>query len=219
MDTLRVKNWLDARDIQLPDAAWVQMAQFQSLVLTANQTMNLTAITSDEDFAIKHFIDSLSLLPLLPPPQAGRNWTLLDVGTGAGFPGVPLKIARVDLDVTLLDATRKRLDFLQIALEKLGLAAQCLHARAEELPRLQPRLTFDLVTARAVARLDKLIGYTLPLVAPGGYFFAMKGPDVSQEMEEARPTLKKHRATIEKSVVVALAPGMTHTIIVIRKAA
>jgi len=213
----RVKNWLEKHGLHLPDGAYAQMAHFQSFVLTANETMNLTSITSDEDFAVKHFIDSLSLLPLLPPPQTGREMTLLDVGTGAGFPGVPLKIARADLAVTLLDSTRKRLDFLQGALDKLGLQAECLHARAEELPRLQAQHKFDLVTARAVARLDKLVAYTLPLVKPGGYFYAMKGPDVSQEVEEASAVLKKHHATIEKIVPVELAPSMTHTVIVIRK--
>jgi len=213
----RVKNWLKSHDIDLPEEAFAQMAQFQSLVLAANKTMNLTAITSDEDFAVKHFIDSLSLLPHLPPLQPGRTITLLDVGTGAGFPGVPLKIARNDLNVTLLDSTRKRLDFLQGALDKLGLQAQCLHARAEELPRLQPQLKFDLVIARAVARLDKLMNYALPLVQPGGHFFAMKGPEISQEIEEAKPRLKKYRATIKKIIPVQLAPGMTHTIVVIDK--
>ena len=217
MDKQRVKDWLEGQGINLPDATFAQMAQFQSLVLTANQTMNLTAITSDEDFAVKHFIDSLSLLPLLPKAQAGRKLTLLDVGTGAGFPGVPLKIARDDLDLTLLDGTRKRLDFLQGALDKLGLSAECLHARAEELPRLHPHRKFDIVTARAVARLDKLVAYALPLVAPGGYFFAMKGPDVTQEIEDARAVLKKHGAKIEKTVVVELALGLTHTVIIIRK--
>jgi len=217
MDTPRIKDWMASQGINLPEAVYEQMAQFQSLVLTANETMNLTAITSNEDFAVKHFIDSLSLLPLLPAPHTERALSLLDVGTGAGFPGVPLKIARGDLDVTLLDSTRKRLDFLRDALGKLGLDAEYIHARAEEWPRQMPGRKFDIVTARAVARLDKLLGYTLPLVKTGGYFYAMKGSDVGQEIEEARAALKKHRAKIEKTVSVQLTPDMTHTVIVIRK--
>lgn len=201
------------RDVEI----FSQLGAFRDLVLETNQKMNLTAITSEADFAVKHFADSLSLLPFLPPMKEGYTYSLLDIGTGAGFPGVPLKIVRPDLRLTLLDGTRKKIDFLAAALDKLGIAASCIHARAEDLPRLMPGAIFDIVTARAVGLLKELAAYALPLTAPGGKFLAMKGPDVSREIKEAASALDKHRGTVERIAPVELAPGMIHTIIVIKK--
>ncbi|MCL2203864.1 MAG: 16S rRNA (guanine(527)-N(7))-methyltransferase RsmG [Defluviitaleaceae bacterium] len=199
----------------LTHAQLSRLDAYKKLVLTANEKMNLTAITSDADFALKHFKDSLSLLPILPPEN--QPFSLLDIGTGAGFPGVPLKIARPNIRLTLLDSLRKRVFFLRDALDALGIEAQCIHGRAEDMPRLYPGTTYDICTARAVAPLKKLCAYALPLVRPGGYFLAMKGPDITQEAKEAAPVLAKLGAEIKNTIPVELAPGMVHTVVCIAK--
>ena len=209
-----VRDWIVARGIVLPEGAFELMEGFRDRVLETNRVMNLTRITGEAEFALRHFVDSLSLLPFLPPVG---EISLLDVGTGAGFPGVPLKIARPDITLTLLDATRKRLDFLQKSLAELGIPALIIHARAEELPRLQPTLQYNIITARAVARLDKLAQYTLPLLAPKGFLLAMKGPNTTEEVNQARPTIKRHQAKITSITKIPLTPTQTHTLIKITK--
>jgi len=193
------------------------LAAFQALVLEANQYLNLTAITDPQDFAVKHIADSLSLLPHLPPPCESRTLRLLDLGTGAGFPGVPIKIARPDIQLTLLDSTRKKLTFLETALAKLHIEAHFIHARAEELPRLQKIDPYDIITARAVAPLKKLITYALPLLAPSGTFLAMKSREVAQEITEAQPALKKHGGKVAEIIPVVLTPELTHTVVKIKR--
>ena len=194
----------------LSDKQLSQMARYQELVLSA--PMNLTAITSDEDFAIKHFVDSLSLLPWIDKLESGAS--CIDIGTGAGFPGVPLKIARPGLDITLLDSLLKRILFLRSAMEELGLSGvECIHARAEDFFKRK----YDLAMARAVARLSKLVGYALPLVKPGGMFLAMKGPDAWAEIEEAKPVLDKLGGVVENVETVDISQGMRHTVVVVRK--
>lgn len=216
MNRTLVKDWLTANNLTLTDAQYDLLDRFQHLVLTANEKMNLTRIISDDDFAVKHFIDSFTLLTHLPPPQ-GDELTLLDIGTGAGFPGVPLLIARGDIRAVLVDSTRKRIDFVSGAIAELGLTARCLHANARELPRLLAGEKFNIVTARAVAALDKLSALALPLVKNGGAFLAMKGQNISQEITTAAPILKTHFAHVEDIIYVKIAPDMIHTIISIRK--
>jgi 16S rRNA (guanine527-N7)-methyltransferase len=208
-----VTEYLKKQAIPFSEEQIKQLAAFQENVLIANKKMNLTTITSDEDFAVKHFIDSLSLLPLLPK----KAFSLLDIGTGAGFPGVVLKILRPDINLVLLDSQRKRLVFLAETLDVLNIKADCVHARAEEFPRLIPGIEFDVVTARAVARLEKLYAYALPLVTPGGLFLAMKGPDVSREIDEADAALKKYRGTVKSLKSVQYEEKLNHTIIVVKK--
>lgn len=213
MRTDIITNWLTQTGQSLTGEQLSKMARFQELVLSA--PMNLTAITNPEDFAVKHFIDSLTLLPWVD--NAGENACLIDIGTGAGFPGVPLKIARPGLGVTLLDSLQKRVLFLRAATEELGLAGvECVHARAEDIVK-QKGATYDLATARAVARLDKLARYALPLVKPGGIFLAMKGPDVADEIEEAKPALYKLGGEVESVEKVEISQAMGRSIIVVRK--
>jgi 16S rRNA (guanine527-N7)-methyltransferase len=176
--------------------------------------MNLTAITDEAEFAVKHFIDSLTLMPWLP---AGAK--VLDVGTGAGFPGVPLKIARPDIKLTLMDSLRKRIFFLRETVDGLKLEdVTCLHARAEEFIRKpEHKERYDICTARAVARLTGLVGYTLPFVKPGGLLLAMKGADVTDELNEARPVIKKLGGAVTEVKPVEIGMGITHTVVVIGK--
>ncbi len=155
-----------------------QLGQFRryfEILVEVNQVMNLTAITEEEAVAIKHFADSLTLIPYVE--KFGAK-SLVDIGTGAGFPGVPLKIACPDLQVTLIDSLEKRVGFLNRVIEELGLTGICaVHARAEDAGRdVQYRSQFDMAVARAVAPMNILAEYCLPFVRKGGHFVAMKGP-------------------------------------------
>ncbi len=170
-------------DIPLTPEMLAAFGLYGTLLLEWNARLNLTAITDPDGIAAKHFLDSLLPLRAHRPVQGAA---LLDVGTGAGFPGVPLKIARPDLNLTLLDSTRKRLAFLEELSRALGQKNTPLHARAEEAgrsPALRER--FDIVTARAVARLSALCEYCMPFVKPGGVLLALKGPGAAGEIREA----------------------------------
>ncbi len=157
---------------------------YGNLLLEWNQKINLTAITDPLDVLYKHFYDCLLLLKAAPPPA---NATVIDVGTGAGFPGLVLKIARPDLQVTLLDSLNKRLLFLNEVISRCGLSqAACVHMRAEDAGKTPShRERYDLACARAVAALPVLTEYCLPLVKPGGLFVAMKGPSAEEELKTA----------------------------------
>lgn len=180
-------HYAEQNHILLPEQAAEQLSLYGSLLLAWNEKINLTAITDPNEIVVKHFIDSLSLLKHW---QATPGAALLDVGTGAGFPGMVLKILRPQLHVTLLDGHAKRFLFLKDLQNQLGLTVTNLHARAE-LAAKEPqyREQFDLVTARAVARLPVLAEYCLPFVKTGGLFFAMKGPDGGEELQEAKTAI------------------------------
>jgi len=183
----------------------------QNMVLETNKHMNLTAITDIEEFAVKHILDSLTLLPYLK--QGAR---LCDVGSGAGFPGIVLGIMRKDLHVMLVDSLRKRVTFLQSVVDRLSLTnVEAVHTRAEDLAR--EGISFDICTARAVARMDKLVKYALPITAPGGVLLAMKGPNVEEELEAALSKITKLHGAVERINKVELVQGLVHSIVVIRK--
>ena len=178
-------------------AAWgapltpVQLAAFQEYLAMLgdwNQRFNLTRITAPEQIVAKHFLDSLSCAAVVELNRAAR---LIDVGTGAGLPGLALKIAFPRLQVTLLDATRKRLRFCDAVADRLGLSdIEIVHARAEDAAHDRRwREAFDVATARAVAPLEALVEWLLPFARPGGECLALKGPDVQQELENALPVI------------------------------
>lgn len=150
---------------------------YMELLKEWNTRINLTAITEDEEIKLKHFQDSLSILPYI------EGGTLVDVGTGAGFPGLPIAIERPDVFVTLVDSLEKRVKFLQCVVETLGLPnVKCVHARAEDFGRdPEYREQFDYAAARAVASMPVLLEYCLPLLKNGGRFLAMKGANASEE--------------------------------------
>ncbi len=168
-----------------------QAEQFQiylGLLLSWNEKINLTAITDPAEVVEKHFLDSLTLLSHCRIKQGAK---LIDVGTGAGFPGIPLKIMRPDLELTLLDGLNKRLVFLGEVCSALGLEAKRVHKRAEEAGLdHKMRESYDIVTARAVAPLNVLCEYCLPLVKMKGHFLAMKGPGAEEELEQASHALE-----------------------------
>ena len=169
---------------------------YLKLLLEWNEKINLTAITDPHEAVIKHFIDSISFLKSHTIKPGAK---VIDVGTGAGFPGVPLKIMRPDIKLTLLDGLNKRLKFLQDVAEKLGFEAEFVHKRAEEAGKINTmREKFDVATARAVAPMNTLCEYCIPLVKMKGYFVAMKGPSLEDEMKEAKKAIDILGCEVEK---------------------
>lgn len=196
----------EAWGLGLSDGQIYQFARYAELLVEWNSTrMNLTRLTSPRDVAVKHFLDSLALLTTLRPPRGARA---LDVGTGAGLPGLALAIARPDLKMTLMDGTAKKLLFCRAVADDLGLkGVVTVHARAEEAAR-QADLAgkFDLVTARAVAPLARLLPWLAPFLAPGGVAAALKGAGAAEEMAAARPVARRLGLTLASPISVTL-PG------------
>lgn len=181
-----------------------------------NAVMNLTAISGEEDVARLHFLDCAALLGMVD----FRGRRVIDVGTGAGFPGLALKIACPDMELTLLDSLDKRIGFLRDTCALLGFDdVRCIHARAEEAPA-ELHAGFDIVCSRAVARLNLLCELCLPLAKKGGAFIAMKGPDCADELNAAKRAIKLLGGEVE-DVKKYLVPGTdaTHSAIIIRKTA
>ena len=198
------------------------LLKYADMLKEKNKVMNLTAITDDEGIAMKHFIDSLTIASFIDKEQAGKKngkVSLIDVGTGAGFPGIPLKSNKRDLDLTLLDSLAKRLKFLEEVADELKLEdVHYLHARAEDAGNdIKYREKFDIATARAVASLPVLCEYCLPFVRKGGCFIAMKGK-LEEELGSAEKAIKILGGKTEEVREFTL-PGtdMERTIIVIRK--
>jgi len=181
-----------------------------------NRVMNLTAISGEEDVARLHFLDCAALLGM--ENFAGRS--VIDVGTGAGFPGLAMKTAQTDIRLTLLDSLDKRIGFLKECCEKLGFEdVECIHARAEEIPA-ERRERYDFAVSRAVARLNTLCELCLPYVRCGGAFIAMKGPELENELGEAERAIRLLGAKVEKRIDY-LIPGtdVRHNAVIIRKVA
>lgn len=183
IDTQLLREYAAEYGITVNDAACQKFDRYAQLLVEWNQRMNLTAITEPQDIVLKHFADSLTALSVVPEKT---GLSLIDVGTGAGFPGIPLAIAREDIQLTLLDSLNKRLIFLKEVCDAMGIRAQLIHARAEEGGR-NPKLReqYDVATARAVAAMPVLAEYCLPFVKTGGRFIAMKGPDSDAELKAA----------------------------------
>ena len=177
--------------------------------------MNLTAITQPEEVVEKHFLDSMTLLSW---PKLKQGAKVIDVGTGAGFPGIPLKIMRPDIDLTLLDGTMKRLNFLGEVCAALKVSARRVHKRAEEagLDKTM-RERYDLATARAVASLPVLAEYCMPLIKMKGHFIAMKGPAAEQELEEAANALETLGAGEPEVLSLSLPGGEERKLILCQK--
>lgn len=189
--------------------------RYMELLLEWNEKMNLTAITAPEEIVEKHFIDSLTLFSVCQVKQGAK---VADVGTGAGFPGIPLKILRPDLRLTLLDGLNKRLVFLAEVCDTLGLSCTRVHKRAEEAG-LDPtvREGFDLVVARAVAPLPVLCEYCIPLVKMKGHFVAMKGPGVKEELEASQNALAVLGGTDVRLCPLSLPGGEERNLVVVQK--
>ncbi len=178
-----------------------KLDKYAEVLVEWNEKMNLTAITAPDEMLVKHFADSLTAAPYLPSGE----FSLIDVGTGAGFPGVPLKILRPDCRLTLLDSLNKRLVFLEALCGAVGVDATRVHARAEEGgQKKELREQFDVATARAVAALPVLCEYCLPFVKVGGVFLALKGPDADNEVAAADNALQKLGGRVREVVALTL---------------
>ncbi len=190
---------------------------YNDLLLAWNEKVNLTAITDPQEVAVKHVVDSLSCYDSDYFPAAA---TIVDVGTGAGFPGLPLKIYRPEIRLTLLDSLNKRLNFLREVVERLGLGGvDIVHARAEEAGRLKDRRDhYQVATSRAVARLNVLAELCLPFVALGGFFIALKGAQYRDELDEAARAIATLGGQVAEVRPVRL-PGVddSRAVIYIRK--
>ena len=178
-----------------------KLDRYAALLAQWNERMNLTAITDPAEMRVKHFADSLTLLTVLP--DGAR--TLVDVGTGAGFPGLVAAIMRPDMAVTLLDSLQKRLTFLEAVCTELGVSATTAHLRAEDAGRDPAfREQFDVATARAVKRLPTLCEYALPLVKVGGRLIALKGPEAGEELQAAENAVRLLGGAAGKTATLAL---------------
>lgn len=185
--------------IKLSDKQYKQFDQYYELLVEWNSFMNLTGITDYEEVLLKHYVDSL-VLHIEEIGHNNDNISLIDVGTGAGFPGLPLKIAHPQLNVVLLDSLNKRVKFLNQVIEELGLEGiQAIHSRAEDGGRNKVlREQFDISVSRAVANLSTLSEYNLPFVKVGGYFVAYKSGDVDDEVKNAANAVKQLGGVIER---------------------
>lgn len=195
----------------LPPEAVQAMCRFGQALLEKNQVMNLTAITDPAQVGRLHFLDSLTLLDLAD----FRGKQVIDVGCGGGFPGVPLKIACPEMELTLLDSLGKRMDWLAQILPGLGVEARCVTARAEEAVA-GCRESYDFAVSRAVARLNVLCELCLPYVQVGGTFLAMKGAAAQAEVEQARGAIRRLGGEVEQLVAFPQV-GQEHAVVVIRK--
>ena len=202
--------------MEVSQEQYQQLSRYAELLTDWNSRMNLTAITDPEGIAEKHFYDSV--YPFLSEDILPTGAGLIDVGTGAGFPSCPLKIFRPDIKLTLLDSLNKRINFLNTLSEELGLEAECIHGRAEELGRRQEhREMYDAATARAVANLSALCEYCLPFVRTGGSFIALKGSDGKAELKAAQNAVKTLGGEVSLCRDYALPGGDGRCLIVIRK--
>ena len=217
MDLEEFSNELKSKanniDIELDNERVELLYKYMNLLLEWNEKINLTAITEPKDIILKHFIDSLTILKYLESKSS-----IIDVGTGAGFPGIPLNIAKDDLEYTLLDSLNKRIVYLNEVIKDLNLMnIKTIHSRVEDFGK-NNREKFDIATSRAVAHLNILVEYLLPLVKVGGICICMKGSDVSHETLEAQKAIKELGGEIEKVEKIYLPDSdMERNIIIIRK--
>lgn len=200
--------------LKLTDIQINQLCQFGDLLLEWNQRLNLTRITEPHEVILKHFIDSMVLSKFI------LGGSFADLGTGAGFPGIPLKIILPELDVVLMDSLRKRLDFIDVVIEKIKLdKIKTVHARVEDFGRdAQFRGHFDTVSSRAVARLPILLEYALPVLKLNGLFLAPKGLQVEDELVESKVALSVLGGKVQSIEHFNLGVGAEHrSVVLIRK--
>ena len=203
--------------IELNENKKEQFIKYKDLLKEWNEKINITAITDDKEIYTKHFLDSLS--PIITNLFNGDE-KIIDIGTGGGFPGLPLKIYNNNLNVTLLDSLNKRIIFLNEVIKSLNLEnIQAIHGRAEELGRTEDyREKYNICISRAVASLNTLSEYCIPFVKVGGYFISMKGPDVEEELKEAEKAINILGGKIIKTEKIKIPEtDIIHSLIIIEK--
>lgn len=212
-DFLTIQKMFVENGLELTEKQYNHFVIYSKFLIEYNEKINLTAITDSGEIWVKHFLDSVFPLKFADIPE---NASLIDVGTGAGFPSVPMAIYRNDLNITMLDSLQKRIDFLQQLAVKTGLSTwNCIHGRAEEIGRdIDFREKFDAATARAVASLPVLCEYCIPFVKVGGIFIALKGPNESSS--DAESAISELGGIVEKEICYDLC-GDERKLIVVRK--
>lgn len=209
-----LKNKANQININLKEEQIQKFYSYMNLLLEWNEKMNLTAITDPNEIILKHFVDSLTIEKYV---EEGKK--VIDVGTGAGFPGIPLNIVNDEANITLLDSLNKRINFLQEVIKELNLQnINAIHARAEEFAKNKgQRESYDIATSRAVAPLNVLLEYLLPLVKVNGSCICMKGSNI-EEIDNARNALKELGGEIEKIEKITLPESeITRNIIIVKK--
>lgn len=219
MDTFISKELLKDKaqmfHVKLDETALDRFNIYAELLCQWNEKINLTAITAPDDIVIKHFVDSLTIFDAVDIATGAK---VIDVGTGAGFPGLAMLIARPDLNMTLMDSTKKRLTVIEDILTNLGLNANIVHCRAEEAGKMKEyREAFDLATARAVTNLRDLSEYCLPFVKVGGKFVPMKGAKAQEEIDAAKTAIKVLGGKIQEIKAFDLFDAGERTIINVKK--
>ena len=209
-----LKNGFSAMKLSVSDAQIAQLEDFTARMLDTNKVMNLTRITDPKEIAEKHLLDCASLLQAADFSQK----SVVDVGCGAGFPGMPLHILCPSCELTLLDSLGKRIRFLQGCIDAMNLSdIEAVHARAEEFAA-KHREQYDFAVSRAVAQLNLLAELSLPLVKQGGAFIAMKSKDTDEELERAKKAIRLLGGEIEKIIDYTIPhTEITHRLVVIRK--
>lgn len=201
--------------IELDDIALNRFDTYARLLVEWNEKINLTAITEPDEIVIKHFTDSLTIFSYVDIPQGAK---VIDVGTGAGFPGLAMLIARPDIELTLIDSTNKKLNVIRDILDDIGLSANVVHIRAEVAGQDKAfRQQYDFATARAVANLRDLSEYCLPFVKVGGSFISMKSAKTPEEIEQAETAIRVLGGKIEKIDSFDLFDCGERTIIYVKK--
>lgn len=199
--------------IKLPDEQLNEFYEYMQLLLEWNEKMNLTAITDPEEVIKKHFVDSITIKKYIKEENR-----LIDVGTGAGFPGIPLKIVDKSIKLTLLDSLNKRINFLNEIIEKLNLKeVNTIHSRAEEYAKNKVRESYDVAVSRAVADLPILLEYLMPYVKLNGICICMKGPKAQKELERSKKAINILGGKLEKVEKITIDEEMERNLIIIRK--
>ncbi len=210
-----LKSYLLKLNIELNENQLIQFEIYKNLLVKWNKVMNLTGITEDKEVIIKHFADSITPLNIYD----FKNKSVIDVGTGAGFPGLPLKLAEPEIDLCLLDSLKKRINFLKEVGRSCNINAKYIHGRAEELGHDENlREKFDIAVSRAVASLNILCEYDMPFVKTGGVFMALKGPDVYDEAKLCKNAISELGGKlVEIKEAVLPDTDLKHNIVIIEK--
>ena len=208
-------NTIKPFEISVDEEAFNRLDTFAEMLIETNKSFNLTAIKEPDDVTVKHFADCLSIFKYV---DIAENAKIIDVGTGAGFPGLVLMLYRPDIQMTFLDSTKKRLGFIENVLNECGIKGDILHMRAEEAAQLAKyREKYDFATARAVAALPVLSEYCLPFVKVGGSFVSMKSAESNEEISEAKKAINVLGGKIEEDILFDLVENMPPRIIRIKK--
>ena len=216
IDRAQLKSETQALGLALSDLQLEMFDAYAEMLVETNKKFNLTAIKNPDEIVTKHFVDSLTVFTAVDIPAES---SVIDIGTGAGFPGLPMLIYDSSLNITLLDSTGKKLDFVQNVADELGLRARVVHGRAEEQGRGEHREQFDIAASRAVASLNVLCEYCLPFVRQGGAFIALKGSKAEDELSHSRTAVKTLGGKFICAKELMLADEQTRNLVIIEKAA